>query len=505
MKRILLLLSLLFLSAAALTGQNRNFTRGADPGELYLAGVWYGLYSVYGPPYYDEARSVILRFTENGKTLSMQYETDYFANGEMIKPDILIADATPGVLYNKDVRYTVDDAFHRLWVSFDYGKNWTFREENIIQTFYYGSNFEGLIYKGKERFFQSNDYGESFEEIMIPIPNYGGIKESGIKFCEFWSTLGSNLYAYELTHTMDCRQTYVYIPLDSIVAGNICGLFPDVYRGSKEEEVYVTSWFPDESFKASFSADTGHTFREVYRSEPWQCDNNLKFMTDREPGVFYVTGFFYEETEQPWGRYLRLPIHYYRGYGDTLVTTYVHCLSYDYPAHCPSVMSLTAEVRDSTDVYLSWETPTTEMPVMGYRLFRNNEPIGEELIFNTFYLDENVPKGNHTYHIKTVYQDGCESLSYNMVYVAIEKTVGIDIVVKDENISLYPNPTTGQLTIAVGAQGLAPVKIQLFDIFERLILETSESSFDVSHLPAGIYFIRIEAEQGIITKKVIKQ
>ena len=69
----------------------------------------------------------------------------------------------------------------------------------------------------------------------------------------------------------------------------------------------------------------------------------------------------------------------------------------------------------------------------------------------------------------------------------------------------YPNPTTGELTIENGELTIENVKI--FDIFGRnvsshhLIPSSSHHLINISHLPAGIYFLKIGNE----TVKVVKQ
>jgi len=74
-------------------------------------------------------------------------------------------------------------------------------------------------------------------------------------------------------------------------------------------------------------------------------------------------------------------------------------------------------------------------------------------------------------------------------------------------ISVYPNPTKGELRIENGKLRIENVKI--YDIFgkQHLILHSPFSilnSIDISHLPAGTYFVQITTEKGVVTKKVVK-
>jgi len=86
--------------------------------------------------------------------------------------------------------------------------------------------------------------------------------------------------------------------------------------------------------------------------------------------------------------------------------------------------------------------------------------------------------------------------------VTVNFLVGIDeLTVSD--IKVYPNPTTGELRVT--SYELPVTGIEIFDIYGRnLTPHTSylspHTSFDISHLPAGVYFLRIDGK----SYKVIK-
>ena len=77
-------------------------------------------------------------------------------------------------------------------------------------------------------------------------------------------------------------------------------------------------------------------------------------------------------------------------------------------------------------------------------------------------------------------------------------------------ITIYPNPTTGKLTINNGQLTVDNVKI--YDVMGRSIgahlygrPNATEMSIDISDLPPGVYFIHFQMETGVITRKVVKQ
>ena len=87
--------------------------------------------------------------------------------------------------------------------------------------------------------------------------------------------------------------------------------------------------------------------------------------------------------------------------------------------------------------------------------------------------------------------------------------VGIVEMWHDVSVQVYPNPTNGQLTIDNGELTIDNVKI--YDVMGKtlnnyqLSIINCQLKLDISHLPAGVYFIRIQMETEIITKKVVKQ
>jgi hypothetical protein len=68
-------------------------------------------------------------------------------------------------------------------------------------------------------------------------------------------------------------------------------------------------------------------------------------------------------------------------------------------------------------------------------------------------------------------------------------------------LKIYPNPTTGILTIE-GAEGIATV----YDIYGRMVLTANSNTLDISNTADGIYFVRVTDKQGkVYLGKVVKE
>ena len=107
-------------------------------------------------------------------------------------------------------------------------------------------------------------------------------------------------------------------------------------------------------------------------------------------------------------------------------------------------------------------------------------------------------------------------LSYNFSNVTTNHTIqvtfgtiGINESEIAQLVELYPNPTSSYIDIRVKNDQLGVKETQLFDMYGKLIqvveLQDNSSRLDVSHLSAGIYFIKMETAKGTITKKFVKK
>ena len=75
-----------------------------------------------------------------------------------------------------------------------------------------------------------------------------------------------------------------------------------------------------------------------------------------------------------------------------------------------------------------------------------------------------------------------------------------------QNISLIPNPTTGNITII--SPKVVVNSVEVFDIRGRKLMSAAynnaQYSLDISSLQSATYFIKIHTQKGIITKRIIK-
>ncbi|RMA57116.1 T9SS type A sorting domain-containing protein [Ulvibacter antarcticus] len=74
----------------------------------------------------------------------------------------------------------------------------------------------------------------------------------------------------------------------------------------------------------------------------------------------------------------------------------------------------------------------------------------------------------------------------------------------ENSIVIYPNPASEILFISA-SEGIVVEKVTIYSLLGTEVLSTSEERFNISNLSEGIYFATIETNQGILSKKFVKE
>jgi len=136
---------------------------------------------------------------------------------------------------------------------------------------------------------------------------------------------------------------------------------------------------------------------------------------------------------------------------------------------------------------------------------------GSNIIFyitpNSGYMIDNVLVNGVSQGAITTYTFS-NVQSNGTISVIFKEGVGIDETALARSIRIYPNPTTGQLIIDNGQ--LTIDNVEVFDVYGRKLLSypslmSPETTINISHLSAGVYFLRIVTEQGETVRRVLKE
>jgi len=69
-------------------------------------------------------------------------------------------------------------------------------------------------------------------------------------------------------------------------------------------------------------------------------------------------------------------------------------------------------------------------------------------------------------------------------------------------LTIFPNPASELITINTSAQ---IEEVNVFDTYGNLVNTFNASTFSVSHLSAGIYFLTVSTDKGTNQQKFIKE
>lgn len=80
--------------------------------------------------------------------------------------------------------------------------------------------------------------------------------------------------------------------------------------------------------------------------------------------------------------------------------------------------------------------------------------------------------------------------------------VGLSVNEIENNISVYPNPTTGYVKLGLGNAKL--LNVMVYDISGKQILNSTRTELDLSSFSKGIYTLKVTTSEGVFTEKVQK-
>ena len=156
-----------------------------------------------------------------------------------------------------------------------------------------------------------------------------------------------------------------------------------------------------------------------------------------------------------------------------------------------------------TVTFAGIEISIPSQPILeGGKVSKPADPIRAGYDFGGWFTDSGTFLKEWNFATDVVTQDT------TLVAKWTEKT-GISTITNDElRMTVFPNPTSGKI---VFSGQLLDVSIKIYDIVGKMqesrISEIGQSEIilDISHLPSGIYFVKLKTDKGIVTQKIVKQ
>ena len=116
--------------------------------------------------------------------------------------------------------------------------------------------------------------------------------------------------------------------------------------------------------------------------------------------------------------------------------------------------------------------------------------------------------GTHTYSVIVRNNDGCEQT--DTIDIIVEACTAIDAVNDLEEVSVYPNPSTGIFHIKLNGVNYETVQMNIYTATGKVIISkqldainSKDELVDLSEMPTGIYYLNISDGVNSINKKLI--
>ncbi len=94
-------------------------------------------------------------------------------------------------------------------------------------------------------------------------------------------------------------------------------------------------------------------------------------------------------------------------------------------------------------------------------------------------------------------------------YGAIQKAVAygnsMDEVLSDSDVSIFPNPTVGELRVQGGVDRVEVLDAAGKSVGVYEMAGKNQDVINISHLPTGVYLVKMNTSKGEILKKVVKE
>lgn len=201
------------------------------------------------------------------------------------------------------------------------------------------------------------------------------------------------------------------------------------------------------------------------------------------------------------------------GYSTTYTQSGIYTHGYENADGCWQVDTLHLTIKHAPQVSLSTFNgglteiyPGQEITIYntlhqdGYTYVWSNGDIGE-------YAGIVVSPLTATTYYVTVSNPPCTATAEASITITI---TGVEDY-EQSDLKLYPNPTNGIVNVEfeMGNEQWKDVEIQIFDMYGKLLrtipVNDSTIQTDMSPFADGVYTLRIKTQDGVVTRKIVKQ
>jgi len=168
---------------------------------------------------------------------------------------------------------------------------------------------------------------------------------------------------------------------------------------------------------------------------------------------------------------------------------------------CDPVSNLTVTYTDDCEAIVEW---TASPNAKSYNIYRDGTILVASNVTETTYIDKDFNYSiGHMWYVSAVNDQG------ESVYKWVQKSKCQPVAVNDmvnQIFTIFPNPSSTSITIKAESNFS---KVEVFNFLGQITLSQPNADkmmkLDISHLNAGVYFVRITTDNGVAVKKFVKQ
>ena len=174
---------------------------------------------------------------------------------------------------------------------------------------------------------------------------------------------------------------------------------------------------------------------------------------------------------------------------------------------CSAPSNLRRE-EPSVMAHIAWDAPEDRVPdsytvvIINHQLNDTTYVTGlTELFYEEAIAIDITDK---SYKVKAVYEE-CESeFALNANGEDFIRVTNLSVDECQMNLKLYPNPTSGQLSI----EAVDMTLVSVYDLVGQCVMQMpakdSQATLDMSQLQNGIYFVKVTTANGSVVQRVVK-
>jgi hypothetical protein len=184
----------------------------------------------------------------------------------------------------------------------------------------------------------------------------------------------------------------------------------------------------------------------------------------------------------------------------------------DIPFHANNALASPSDFSytlNNYDIDFSWTAPA-KATLLGYNIYEAGDmttPINASLITETSYAYTVAGNGNYEFYLVAVYDEGSSDM-VGPLFVDI--SVGINEL-SNNDLNIYPNPAYDITNLSFNLKESSSVEVSVYTLVGSKVLEISSQelaagdqviSINTNSLDEGVYFINLQIDNKIITKKI---